>query len=82
MRAITSIGVNIAEGCGRYYKKNYRQFLAIARGSCFEVQYWLDIAIDLKKYNNEMLQTFCQKNIEIIKMLTVMMKNIERSVQS
>lgn len=81
LRAITSIGANIAEGYGRHYKKSYRQFLGIARGSCFEVEYWLAVAIELKKYNNEILEDFKCINQELIKMLTTMMKNLERSVQ-
>ena len=78
----TVIGANIAEGYGRHYKKNYRLFLSIARGSCFEVEYWLEVAIELKKYNNEILYKFKERNQELIKMLTVMMKNLERKTQS
>lgn len=36
LRSTSSIGANIAEGYGRHYKKSYRQFLAIARGSSFD----------------------------------------------
>jgi four helix bundle protein len=82
LRATTSVGANIAEGYGRHYKKNYRLFLSIARGSSFEVDYWLEVAIELKKYNNEVLEKFRSNNLELIKMLTVMMKNLERRVQS
>jgi four helix bundle protein len=35
--AVTSSSQNIAEGKGRQYKKEFRQFLYIARGSLFEV---------------------------------------------
>ena len=35
--AVTSSSQNIAEGKGRQYKKEFRQFLYISRGSVFEV---------------------------------------------
>lgn len=31
-----SISLNIAEGAGRQYKKEFKQFLGVARGSLFE----------------------------------------------
>lgn len=78
LRSISSIGANIAEGYGRHYKKSYRQFLGIARGSCFETEYWLGVAFDLKIFDNEIVVGFLQKNTELIKMLTIMMKKLEQ----
>ena len=43
LRSVTSICANIVEGYGRHYRKSFRQFLSIARGSCFETEYWLEI---------------------------------------
>jgi len=82
LKTITSVGANIAEGYGRHYRKSYRQFLSISRGSCFEFDYWLEVAIKLKKFNNDILEDFKKRNNEIIKMLTVMMKNLEIKPQS
>ena len=44
-RAAVSIPVNIAEGLGRQYKKETVQFLYIARGSVYELDTLLRIAI-------------------------------------
>jgi four helix bundle protein len=46
-RAGVSVPSNIAEGYGRGSRKEYRQFLAIARGSTLEVQTQLTIAREL-----------------------------------
>jgi hypothetical protein len=41
----------------------------------------LEVAIELKKYNNGILEDFKTANMELIKILTTMMKNLERKVQ-
>ena len=47
-RASVSIPSNIAEGAGRNSSKEFIQFIAIATGSCYEVERQLIIAIELK----------------------------------
>lgn len=46
-RAAYSVPMNLAEGANRLNKKEYRQFVGIAKGSAGEVQYQLLLAKDL-----------------------------------
>jgi four helix bundle protein len=44
MRAVDSVGSNIAESSGRWTTADRRNFLVIARGSLHETEHWLDRA--------------------------------------
>jgi four helix bundle protein len=44
-RAAVSVPSNIAEGCGRRTKKDTTQFLYISRGSLYELETLLNIAV-------------------------------------
>ncbi|MFL5884666.1 MAG: four helix bundle protein [Thermoleophilaceae bacterium] len=41
VRAIESVGANIAEAEGRWYTADKRRLLFIARGSLYEAEHWL-----------------------------------------
>ena len=43
IRAIDSVGANIAEGYGRFHYKDKLRFYYNARGSLLESQYWFDL---------------------------------------
>lgn len=45
IRAVDSIGANIAESYGRYHFSEKVHFLYYARGSVFEAKYWLNRAL-------------------------------------
>jgi four helix bundle protein len=44
MRAVDSIGANIAEAAGRWYTRDKRRLLLIARGSLYETEHWISCA--------------------------------------
>jgi four helix bundle protein len=46
-RAAASIGANLAEGAKRLNKREFRQFVGIARGSAAEIAYLLLLAKDV-----------------------------------
>jgi len=76
-RAISSVGANLAEGFGRNYSGSFRQFVGIARGSAFETEYWLEIMLDLDDFDPKTVQDFVERNNEICRMLSGLMKNMK-----
>lgn len=76
-RSVSSVGANLAEGFGRNYSQNFKQFVGIARGSSFETEYWLEILLELNDFESKIIRGFIERNIEINKMLTGLMKNMK-----
>ena len=68
-RAGVSVPSNIAEGYGRGSRKDYKQFLAIARGSTLEVQTQLFIANELGYCGLDPLNEAQKLSEEVSKML-------------
>lgn len=76
-RSAISIPSNIAEGYGRNYKKDYSRFLQIARGSLFENQTQLEIAVNLDFIEAIDLEEIKELSIEVEKMLNSLIKKLE-----
>lgn len=76
-RSAISIPSNIAEGYGRHYKKDYSRFLQIARGSLFENQTQLEIAVNLRFIEINDLKEINELSIEVEKMLNSLIKKLE-----
>ena len=63
-RAVVSISANIAEGRGRYHRKEFIQFLYMARGSLYETITLIKAAHNLQHLpskEHESLLTQCQR---------------------
>ncbi|OGD57139.1 hypothetical protein A2V71_01750 [Candidatus Berkelbacteria bacterium RBG_13_40_8] len=71
-RASSSIGANIAEGFGRYYKKDFIKFLYNARGSLNETRHFLILSTKLKYLEPKTLEQFEKE----IKNLSVKLNNL------
>lgn len=68
-RAGVSVPSNIAEGYGRGTRKEYKQFLTVARGSTLEVQTQLLIASELGYCEPKELESVNLLSEEVSKML-------------
>lgn len=71
-RAAVAIPANITEGYQRNHKKEYIQFLYIAKSSGSELETLLDISYRLNLNDNQYLDTTKPLLIEVLKMLTAL----------
>jgi len=69
-RAVLSIPLNIAEGNGRFHRKDRQNFFRIARGSAFECVPILELCRRKGLVNPRQLDYFLKQLDEISKMLT------------
>jgi four helix bundle protein len=69
-RAAASVPANIAEGNARGSRKDYANFLAIAKGSLMEAETYLLLAIRLKYLSEEEARPVLALITDISKMLT------------
>ncbi len=77
-RASVSVASNIAEGYGRGTRGEYKQFLAIARGSNCEVQTQLIIARELGYGNKDLLDDAVNLSQQVGKMLHAILDKLSR----
>ena len=68
-RAVVSVPSNIADGLGRQYKKDTLQFLHISRGSLYELETLLNIAVMVEIITaeefNKMATSF-EKSLQVL----------------
>jgi four helix bundle protein len=65
-RASTSIPTNISEGCGRSSDADFNRFIQIALGSAHEVEYLVQLSMDLSFIQYEPYMVLAEK-INLIK---------------
>lgn len=76
-RASSSIGANLAEGCGRSGDAELKRFSLIALGSASELQYFLLLARDLQLLAGGDYGRLAEKTIEVKRMLTGLVQKLK-----
>ena len=76
-RAATSIPANIAEGKGRNSKKEYSQYLYMARGSVFEVMTFIQLAGRL----HYLTRSKTDYLLSLLNEISAMLSGLIRSIQ-
>jgi len=76
-RSVVSISSNIAEGAGRFGKKEFRQFLNIAYGSSYELETQLIISRNLEYLSELEFDHLANDLMKIQKMLYKLIKSIK-----
>jgi four helix bundle protein len=75
----TSIALNIAEGKGRYSKKEFRHFLFISRGSLYETVTMLKIFTQRNWFSKAKYQALYAQAEEINRMLSGLINSLDTS---
>jgi four helix bundle protein len=81
-RAASSIGANLAEGCGRQTNPEFARFVKIAMGSASELDYHLLLSRDLGFLEDDSYERFSKALIEVRKMLTSLLATVEIEAQT
>ena len=76
-RAVVSIPANIVEGQVRGSSKSFIQYLNIANGSLVEVEYYLELAKELKYLTNEQYKVLDQQRFITGNLLNGLIKAIK-----
>lgn len=80
-RAVVSVAANIAEGSGKQYLKEFRQFLYTARASLSEVEYYIHLSHRLGYLDGEKAGKLEEARREAAKILQGFINAIEKQIQ-
>jgi four helix bundle protein len=78
-RSSSSIPTNIAEGCGRGSNKEYAQFLQIAVGSSYELEYQILLAKDLNYIDGTIFDEFNAELQSLQRQLAALLQKVRSS---
>ena len=79
-RASFSVPLNIAEGSGKFSKKDKKNYFTTARASVFECVAVIDILSDEDEIKNEDLKLLMDSTDELSRILFAMIRNLEQPV--
>ena len=77
-RAAVSIPCNIAEGAARQGKKEFKNFLSMGQGSLSELDTQLELSVSLGFLDNEVLKEITNQLLRIDKMLTGLIRSLQK----
>ena len=77
-RAVVSVPLNIAEGCSRFSKRAFLQFLSYSYGSLRELEVLFMLGRDLKFMKEEEYLEIEEKRDRVSKKLFLFMKKVEK----
>lgn len=78
-RAATSIPSNIAEGSSRNSQKEFKRFVEISLGSCYELETQLQVIVNQKMINEEITLPLIELITEEQKMINGFIKSLRKT---
>ena len=78
IRSATSIPANIYEGSGGVSRKEFIQFISVAKKSAIETNFWIHFSFDLGFLTNEEHETLSQECLEIVKIVSRIILNARK----
>jgi four helix bundle protein len=77
LRSGTSIGANVKEALRGQSRPDFRAKMSIALKEASETEYWLELLHESEYIGDDAFEPIINDNIEIIKVLTKIVKNSE-----
>jgi four helix bundle protein len=82
VRAVDSIGANVAESYGRFHFGEKQQFLSYGRGSLFETKYWLNRCYGRQLISADQLKNYAKQLNSIGRQINNFVKSLKTQQSS